>query len=259
MLSKKLKPIFIKKENLIRIGPKRDGGYVIDKRIINKIDHLITCGLNDDWSFENQFLKLNSKPLLNAYDHTVNSFFWKKKFSKDILDFFLLKKLSFYKIINIFKYIEYLFFFRGPKKHHKLKVSKKNIDNKEISIDNILKNKKNILLKIDIEGDEYKILNNISKNSLKISCLIIEFHFIKQKLKKIYDFVDKTKNLKIAHIHANNVAGVDKYGIPLALEITFINSNLIETDKKKNLQNYPIYKIDYPSVKRNKDIKLIFR
>ena len=100
MLSKKLKPIFIKKENLIRIGPKRDGGYVIDKRIINKIDHLITCGLNDDWSFENQFLKLNSKPLLNAYDHTVNSFFWKKKFSKDILDFFLLKKLSFYKIIN---------------------------------------------------------------------------------------------------------------------------------------------------------------
>ena len=32
MLSKKLKPIFIKKENLIRVGPKIDGGYVINKR-----------------------------------------------------------------------------------------------------------------------------------------------------------------------------------------------------------------------------------
>ena len=31
MLSKKLKPIFIKKENLIRVGQKRDGGYIINK------------------------------------------------------------------------------------------------------------------------------------------------------------------------------------------------------------------------------------
>ena len=32
MLSKKLKPIFIKKENLTRVGPKIDGGYVINKK-----------------------------------------------------------------------------------------------------------------------------------------------------------------------------------------------------------------------------------
>ena len=92
MFSKKLKPIFIDKKNLIRVGPKRDGGYVIDKRIINKIDHLITCGLSDDWSFENHFLKLNNKPSLEAYDHTVNSNFWREKLIKDIVGFFLLKK-----------------------------------------------------------------------------------------------------------------------------------------------------------------------
>lgn len=259
MLSKKLKPIFIKKENLIRIGRKRDGGYIIDKRIVNKIDYIISCGVNDDWSFENQFLKLNNKTLLNAYDHTITGFFWKKRFSKDIVDFFFLKKLRFYKIINIFKFIDYLLFFRGKKKHYKLKVSRRNISNKEITINNIVKNKKNILLKIDIEGDEYKILDNIIKNSHKINCLIIEFHFIKQKIKKIYDFVDKTKIFKIIHIHANNVAGVDRYGFPLALEITFINSNLIKKSKKKNFYDYPIYNIDYPSVKRNKDIKLVFK
>lgn len=173
--------------------------------------------------------------------------------------FFFLKKLRFYKIINIFKFIDYLLFFRGKKKHYKLKVSRRNISNKEITINNIVKNKKNILLKIDIEGDEYKILDNIIKNSHKINCLIIEFHFIKQKIKKIYDFVDKTKIFKIIHIHANNVAGVDRYGFPLALEITFINSNLIKKSKKKNFYDYPIYNIDYPSVKRNKDIKLVFK
>ena len=157
MFSKKLKPIFIDKKNLIRVGPKRDGGYVIDKRIINKIDHLITCGLSDDWSFENHFLKLNNKPSLEAYDHTVNSNFWREKLIKDIVGFFLFKKLRIYKIINIFKYLDYLLFFKDKKKHHQLKISKKNIKNKEVTIDNIVKDKKNILLKVDIEGGEYKI------------------------------------------------------------------------------------------------------
>ena len=51
MLPKFLKPFHIDKSNLIRIGPKTDGGYVLDKRIIDKVDTLITCGLNDDWEF----------------------------------------------------------------------------------------------------------------------------------------------------------------------------------------------------------------
>ena len=35
--------------------PKTDGGYIVDKRIFNKTDTLITCGLNDDWEFEKNF------------------------------------------------------------------------------------------------------------------------------------------------------------------------------------------------------------
>ena len=31
----------------------------LDKRIFNKTDTLITCGLNDDWEFEKSFLKKN--------------------------------------------------------------------------------------------------------------------------------------------------------------------------------------------------------
>ena len=59
MLPKFLKPFHISKSNLIRIGPKTDGGYIVDKRIFNKTDTLITCGLNDDWEFEKSFLKKN--------------------------------------------------------------------------------------------------------------------------------------------------------------------------------------------------------
>lgn len=258
MFSKKLKPIFTSKKNLIRLGPKRDGGYVIDKRIIKKIDHIITCGLSDDWNFEKDFLNYNNDISISAYDHTVNSSFWIHRFFKDIIHFFLLKKLSIWKIFNIFKYLDYWFFFQGNKNHFKLKISKKNIPNKEISINKILENKKNILLKVDIEDSEYKILDEIIKNYKKINCLIIEFHSIKKNLKTIDNFVNKIKDLKVMHIHANNVKKLDKSGYPYALEITFINSKLIKTKKKINMQNYPIAKLDYPSVKRNKDIKLIF-
>ena len=57
MLPKFLKPYHTNSSNLIRVGPKTDGGYVIDKRILSKTSTLITCGLNDDWEFEKDLLK----------------------------------------------------------------------------------------------------------------------------------------------------------------------------------------------------------
>ena len=88
MFSRKLKPIFVNNKYLTRLGPQRDGGYIIDKRIINKIDYIITCGLSDDWNFEKNFVKLNKKTIVLAYDHTVNLSFWKNRFIKDLINFF---------------------------------------------------------------------------------------------------------------------------------------------------------------------------
>ena len=112
MLPKILKPFHINKSNLIRIGPKRDGGYVIDKRVLSKTKVIVTLGLNDDWSFEKEFQDINKECSISAYDHTVNKDFWVSRFKKDILSFLLLKKLTPRKIWDIFKYIEYCNFFQ---------------------------------------------------------------------------------------------------------------------------------------------------
>ena len=88
MLPKIFKPYKSIKKNLIRIGPNTDGGYVIDKRVIKKIKTLISCGLNDDWEFEKEFLKINSNCKILTYDHTVNKKFWKSRFKKDLISFF---------------------------------------------------------------------------------------------------------------------------------------------------------------------------
>ncbi len=66
----------------------------------------------------------------------------------------------------------------------------------QATISEAIGNNKNILLKIDIEGDEFKILEEIDKNLDKINLLIIEFHDLQKNLKKLRTLL-KILNLKI--------------------------------------------------------------
>ena len=44
--------------SLIRLGKKNDGGYLVSKNDIDKSDLLLSLGIYDDWSFENDFYNL---------------------------------------------------------------------------------------------------------------------------------------------------------------------------------------------------------
>ena len=168
----------------------------------------------------------------------------------------MLKKLNIYKILDIFKYIDYKFFFK--KNIHiskKVVLIKKNKN--EISIKEILDKKKNIILKIDIEGDEYKILNAINKEQCKIVLLIIEFHNISKNISKIKKFLSNTK-FKIIHLHANNYGGTDRFNNPNVIEVTLLNSKKIFVNRQKSRKIYPIKGLDFKNLKRRQDIKIKF-
>ena len=79
MLPSFLKPYHTDLSNLIRLGRKSDGGYVIDKRVIEKTSVIITCGLEAEWSFEKQFQEYNKNCKILAFDHTVDRQFWTKR------------------------------------------------------------------------------------------------------------------------------------------------------------------------------------
>ena len=257
MLPKFLKPYHTHLSNLIRIGPKTDGGYIIDKRVLNKIRILVTCGLNDDWEFERNFSKKKPHTQIIAFDHTVNQNFWIKRFKKDIISLLLFRKLRISKILDIFKFIDYKFFFKGNKKHYIKKIVFKKKNNKEVTISEILKNYHEVFLKIDIEGDEYKILNDIKINSKKINFLVIELHNIHRNINKIKKFLEKL-DLKIIHIHANNYGGVDKYGDPKVIELSLLNTKKVKVDNVLSKKNYPIVGLDYKNFKRRNEIKIRF-
>lgn len=229
MLPKFLKPkVFI---NLIRLGGNSDGGYFVPKKNLIDIENLISCGLGFNWNFEKDFIKQNKKAKLFVFDHTINLF-------SLIID--LLKSLFFSlryrKDFNkIFKIYDYYNFFSNYAIHKKIKITNKNSKKKEINLDNILKNKEKIFLKVDIEGDEYKILNVIKKNQKNIISLVIEFHQLKKNLPKIKKFY-KNLNLISCNLCPNNSSGVDIEGDPNTIEVTYINRYLLKkNDFKKDI------------------------
>ena len=258
MIPSYLKPYHTNFSNLIRLGRKYDGGYIIDKRVINKTKTIITCGLEAEWSFEKEFQKYNRDCKIFAFDHTVNKKFWINRFLKDLKSLLLLRKIKFNQILDVFKYVEYSSFFSGKNKHFLKKIvpSKKNKKN-QITISEAVGKNKDIVLKIDIEGDEYKVLNEIDKNINKINLVIIEFHEIKKNIKKIEKFIKKTK-LRNIHINANNYGKVDNNGVPQVIEMTLINPKKFRIKNSKTKRSYPLKGLDFKNHKRGPDIQINF-
>lgn len=67
--------------DLIRIGNKNDGGYLISQSDIDKSDVLFSFGINNDWSIDEDFI-LNKKDIkIFAYDASISQ----NKFFKDFI------------------------------------------------------------------------------------------------------------------------------------------------------------------------------
>ena len=65
LLSSALKPNFC--DDIIRLGRKNDGGYLVSKSDVTASDKLLSFGIYDDWSFEEDFAKINDVPIV-AFD-----------------------------------------------------------------------------------------------------------------------------------------------------------------------------------------------
>ena len=226
---------FKQAKDLVRIGKNNDGGYLVSLSDIKVTDTLIGMGLNDDWSFESDFVSYNDVEVL-AYDASLNFRFWiKRAFIETIKNPF-----SLYAIKKFFSYKK---FFKGKHKHIKKFVGLKTNFNNYCTFLEVLNStrKKSIFLKIDIEGSEYRFLDSILENEDRIVGMVIEFHDCDLHLNTIVNFINKF-NLKLVHIHANNFAPIKlDDGIPLVLELTFSRnaefSNYLSLPHKFDMPN----------------------
>ena len=260
LFPKFLKPFFLKKEELIRLGSIDDGGYVLPLKDVKNSDVLISLGISDNWDFEKDFSKISNAKIL-AYDHSIDSNFWISKFKKDLIKFMKFKIFKPKKIYKMIQYIDFLFFFRFKKKNQfflkKIGSANECVSINEIVSCHINENDK-IFLKIDIEGSEYGILDQIVSIKDKIQGLIIEFHDVSKNLHIIKKFLEKIKDyLNVVHIHPNNYSVKEVNQFPEALELSISSINLKNSDLD-NFREYPIRGLDFPNSKRSLDIKFDF-
>ncbi len=239
-------PLALKPEytyDLIRLGNKNDGGYLIGSNTLSQVKCLLSFGIGLDLGFEIDFHNRTNKPIY-SYDKNDFKFYFKNEF---LLSLNNLRKLSIIDSLNVIKK------FINTKKNKKIiNFSKKLISYNTIS--NILSDfhiHDSLFIKIDIEGSEYRALDCIIKNQDKIIGLIVEFHDIDLHIEKIKYFINEI-NLKISHIHANNFGIPDSNGNPTVIEMTFekdpeIVDKNVEIPNKNDFKNNPLKKdfIDY--------------
>jgi len=224
--------VFSKKS---RLGNPHDGGYIVNDLILKNTKRLISIGIGREESFELEWAKQFPTTIIEAYDGTYPCNDLCHKFPERINQ-------------NIF-YVN----------------NDVGCSDKQIPLNTVIDNKNNILLKIDIEGGEYVIFNNLQTYT-NLTGLILEIHdlYILENRKKIVELINQNfKDLILFHIHGNSWGGTFDLDLnnnqdekiikefPNVLELTFISKDLVENyniDKNKfpidgldntNRNNYP--------------------
>ncbi|MGB2868813.1 MAG: FkbM family methyltransferase [Bacteroidota bacterium] len=208
----------------IGLGKQGDGTYVIPRHFIKKDCTLLSFGIADDISFEEDFSKTFKSSKIFAFDPTVDAI---PKTSRTI---------SFHKI--------------GL-------AAKRNKKWNLYSFDEILKDLKinsqgQLILKMDIEGWEWGALESLDYRNLDIPVITAEFHatVMNSRLEMLffpYFFVQRyfifkklLKEYYLFHLHANNYryTNFGNFHFPWYWEATLVKKSLFIGSIAKDVRSF---------------------
>lgn len=260
---------------LVRIGSKNDGGYVIPERVLATTEVLYGFGIHSNWEFEEEFRRRSSAKV-ECFDHTMGIGFWGVETTRDVL---ALCTLGYYRPSRIrgvsaprrssgglLLYWDYKRFFDGTKaKHHHIMIAPEGYGRAALNpqatsgttdLDNLFAQHQSdrCFLKIDIEGWEYRILDQLFRHQNRMTGLVVEFHDVDLHRERIVDFIGRLE-LKLLHIH-NSGLDYDSQGDPLLLEMTF--ASVSPDDCPQEESSYPIAGLDAPTLPGIPEYKLAF-
>jgi hypothetical protein len=204
---------------LIRIGSERDGGYIVSKRAVLASKLLIGMGVNDDWQFEDEFRRLGGARIV-CFDHTVNFAFWARYYVEQTL------RLRWSRLARYFGYRR--FFGQPGVEHRRIRIGYDQPGG--VSVAGLMREfgEREIFLKIDIEGSEYRILDEIVAHADRVTSVVMELHDLDLHRERVMRFIDGMKDFAIVFLHANNFGGTDGNGDPLVIEISLVRKDLLD-------------------------------
>ncbi len=199
-----INPIIVKKEKLRRYGSVGDGGYVLPINAVNKSKFLISGGIENNNEFEINLARLGIIGI--QIDNSID---------------------------------------KPPSLHKNLSFMRATLGNlHEVDIDDLIAGfpaRVNGILKLDIEGAEYSVLNSLNDLD-KFNAITVEFH----NLYKISEdnfwknfksiLIKLKKYHEVVFIAPNNCCGYTILGgfpIPNVMEITFTKRSLVSGKRLK--------------------------
>jgi hypothetical protein len=186
-----------------RLGKDYDGGYILAEIPNVNYTTLLAGGIDNDISFEEDFIKKYKNVKAYAFDGTINNL---------------------------------------PKENNDIIFIKKNIgDNNNESYTNlhdIINENDNIFVKMDIEGGEIYWIKSLSNEQLnKFEQIVMEFHFpFSNNEIEVFDKINK--NHYLIHFHGNNCCGVRNHNgviIPNVFECTYLHKKYFIPELNKDI------------------------
>jgi hypothetical protein len=220
--------------DLIRLGGLNDGGYLIPDDLLN-IAACFSPGVDDRADFENELMR-------------------KFKIPSHLTDY--TSKLS-AKELNVETITKKYLGATDDKQHITLQSWMDHL------IPNINDYSSDLLLQMDIEGNEYQVILALPPNYLrKFRIICIEIHWLinwaKGSFYKIADaFMKKlTKDFYVVHTHLNNggfMANINGIQVPMVVEIT-----LLRKDRASQIEpNFGLpHALDMPNTKDRPELSI---
>lgn len=240
--------------DMIRVGRDNDGGYVIPAAFLNDARMLISLGVSDDWSFEIDFTNRTAQrcavvlcdrsagtwtSLINAIRtlQHLGSLRWKSpvtswRWLKNGVRF----------LVQVRR--------RGWRFYRRWVVATSSQSHREVGLQLLLQRhliESATVLKIDIEGAEYGILEDLcrwSQASPRPIGLIVEFHGLHTRFDEVQKLVNKLGAwYEVVHLHGNNYGAVSD-GVPDVVEVVFALAPVQGSLKRTSL---PLAGFDQPN------------
>jgi hypothetical protein len=211
----KIRPYSVEGFEKVRVGRMADGGYVcVDD--LSPVKTCFSCGVGGDDSFDLDLARRGVKVL--QFDHTVDS---------------------------------------APSEHKNKEFFKRcvlSVPGDGITIGELVErhggSDADLLLKIDIEHDEWPVFDALPENALpRFRQIVGEFHGFDRlqdaaqaaRMNRVFDKL--SRHFFVCHVHACNFGWVSMFGgisVPHVLELTFANRKVYQSIERKEIFPTPL-------------------
>jgi hypothetical protein len=244
--------------DLVRIGAKFDGGYVLPERVLSATRGLLSFGLSDEWTFEAEFCRRSGARVV-CFDPSVTTAFWLRKllagFGRGV------PALDAARMRRGFRFIDYVRYFDGQ--HHRHVRAAIGMGAEMIGLPRAIELAaldEPMFLKMDIEGSEYRILPELVSLRGRFSGLAVEFHDVDLHECRILDFIRAISDrFVLVHFHANSHTTILPDGRALVVEMSFMNRDLLSPGEVLHYRSLPIPGLDAPNLPHDIDAPVAFR